>query len=44
MTLKVGAFDPDAWAGLVLTDRPGRGVALRWAIERGGEVRSERRS
>jgi len=37
MDLKVGALDPDAWAGLVLSDRPGRGVALRWAVERDGE-------
>lgn len=37
MTVKVGAFDPDAWAGLVLADRPGRGFAVRWAIERDGE-------
>jgi len=37
MAVKIGAFDPDAWAGLVLTDQPGRGFALRWAIERDGE-------
>lgn len=35
-TLKIGAFDPDAWAGLVLSDRPGRGFAFRLAIEKGG--------
>lgn len=32
----VGALDPDAWSGLVLSDRPGRGFALRWALERDG--------
>ena len=33
----VGAFDPSAWAGLVFSDRPGRGFALRFVIERDGE-------
>ena len=33
----VGALDPDAWSGLVFSDRPGRGFALRWAVERDGE-------
>jgi neutral trehalase len=33
----VGALDPEAWSGLVFSDRPGRGFALRWAVERDGE-------
>lgn len=33
----VGAYDPAAWDGLVLSDRPGRGVALRFAVERDSE-------
>ncbi|MGD2135186.1 MAG: trehalase family glycosidase, partial [Gemmatimonadales bacterium] len=37
MTLHVGAYDPAGWAGLVLTDAPGRGFAVRLAVERDGE-------
>lgn len=33
----VGALDPEAWSGLVFSDRPGSGFALRWAVERDGE-------
>jgi len=35
--VRIGAYDPAAWAGLVFSDRPGRGFALRWAVERDGE-------
>lgn len=35
--MRIGAYDPSAWAGLVFSDQPGRGFALRWAIERDGE-------
>jgi neutral trehalase len=35
--VKIGAYDPGAWTGLVLSDQPGRGCALRWAVERDGE-------
>jgi len=33
----VGPYDPSAWAGLVLSDRPGRGFAFKFAVERDGE-------
>ncbi|UCD23147.1 MAG: hypothetical protein JSW51_08780 [Gemmatimonadota bacterium] len=33
----VGAYDPTAWAGLVLSDRPGRGFGFEFAVERDGE-------
>jgi hypothetical protein len=33
----VGALHPEAWSGLVFSDRPGSGFALRWAVERDGE-------
>jgi len=33
----IGAFDPSAWDGLVFSDRPGRGFAIRFAVERDGE-------
>ncbi len=35
--MTIGAFDPAAWSGIVLSDRPGRGFAFRFAIERDGE-------
>ncbi|MEJ2237655.1 MAG: trehalase family glycosidase [Gemmatimonadales bacterium] len=35
--MAIGAFDPAAWSGIVLSDRPGRGFAIRFAIERDGE-------
>jgi neutral trehalase len=34
--LRIGAYDAAAWAGLVFSDRPGRGFGLRLAIERDG--------
>ncbi len=37
MAMAIGAFDPAAWSGIVLSDRPGRGFAIRFAIERDGE-------
>jgi len=35
--LKIGAYDPENWAGLVLSDGPGRGLAVRFEVERQGE-------
>jgi glycogen debranching enzyme len=35
--MPIGAFDASVWAGLVLSDRPGRGFAIRLSVERDGE-------
>jgi hypothetical protein len=37
VSLLIGAFDPSSWAGLVFSPGPGRGFALRLAVETDGE-------
>lgn len=38
MTVRIGALQADAWTGLVLSDRPGEGFGLRFAVERASGV------
>lgn len=38
MTVRIGAYHADAWPGLVFSDRPGEGFAIRFAVERAGET------
>ncbi len=37
---RIGALHADAWTGLVLSDRPGTGFGLRFAVELAGAARS----